>query len=96
MGWPKGRKRGPVEQGNAVFDPTPSADGDAQPIPAHAEDFAKLDDFLAWAQAARLPAVVVSVTHPDATERHNDGVFSGFSSAPGATSATWSDGSSYP
>ena len=94
MAWPKGKKRGPVEQGNAADvqadDHAPESD-----IPA-ADAPAGLDEFAAWAQRLKLPVVLVALSHPDADERHMDGTFGGYAQSPGPVGAKWSDGSAYP
>ena len=92
MAWPKGKKRGPVAEGNAAFQ-----QDDVPPAPVLPADApTDYEGFAAWVQRLRLPAVVVSLSHPDATDRHMDGMFSGFAQSKGPAAAKWSDGSCYP
>lgn len=89
MAWPKGRKRG-VEQGNSSQTDEHEHDTYPQIAPEGFEAFSE------WAQRYKLPVVLVSMSHPDATDRHIDGAFSGYVQKKGPVAAAWSDGSSYP
>lgn len=94
MAWPKGKKRGPVVEGNSAIEQIDQAPAEAD-LPA-ADAPLDLEGFSAWAQRLKLPDVLVALSHPDAIDRHVDGTFGGFAQSRGDAAARWSDGSSYP
>lgn len=68
------------------------------PPPAPSKKAAEpLDEYIAkHEQAAQDDGLVVTaISHPDAKDRHHDGVYSGFPVTGGELSATYSDGTKH-
>lgn len=98
MGWPKGKRRGPVEQGNAAPPYGQAAEEtqeEAQDLPPD-EPPSDLEGLRAWAESLKLPCVVVELTHPEAVDRAWDGKYSGYPQKKGDVLVRWNDGSTYP
>lgn len=91
MGWPKGKKRGPVEQGNSAIDPPDEAE---ESVPTEAPE--DLEGLREWAERLKLPCVVVELSHPEAVDRVWDGKYSGYAQKKGDLLIRWNDGSTYP